>query len=70
MPDPDRFDEAAFADLHMIRVRTADIRALEDDLRVLVIRLRGRFVPWDDIAAELGVTRQAAQQRYGKYCRA
>ena len=57
------------------RVATGDIEALADmttlaadieaAIRVAVIGLRNFGYSWADIAARLGVTRQAAQQRWG-----
>lgn len=39
---------------------------LEDCIQQAVRGLRGLDVSWADIAAPLGVTKQAAQQRYGR----
>ena len=57
------------------RVANGDIEALADmttlaadieaAIRVAVIGLRNFGYSWTDIAARLGVTRQAAQQRWG-----
>src|SRR5205807_4155768 len=57
------------------RVATGDIEALADmttlaadieaAIRVAVIGLRNFGYSWADIATRLGVTRQAAQQRWG-----
>ena len=57
------------------RVATGDIEALADmttlaadieaAIRVAVIGLRNFGYSWADIAARLGITRQAAQQRWG-----
>jgi hypothetical protein len=57
------------------RVATGDIEALADmtilaadieaAIRVAVIGLRNFGYSWADIAQRLGVTRQAAQQRWG-----
>ena len=57
------------------RVATGDIEALADmtslaadieaAIRVAVIGLRNFGYSWADIANRLGVTRQAAQQRWG-----
>lgn len=69
MPDYERYDDEAAVDLKTIRARTLQAREIEDELREIISRLRSRFAPWEDIAQELGVTRQAAQQRYGRYCR-
>lgn len=40
-------------------------KATEDTISELITRLRGDDVPWSFIASCLGVTKQAAQQRYG-----
>ena len=60
---------------HGRRVATGDIEALadlirlstdvEDAIRSAVIGLREFGYSWADIATRLGVTRQAAQQRWG-----
>ncbi len=57
------------------RVATGDIEALtfmtdlgtdvENAIRDAVVGLRGFGYSWADIGARLGVTRQAAQQRWG-----
>lgn len=40
---------------------------LDDTIRQAVVRMReAHGFSWADVAAELGTTRQAAQQRYGK----
>jgi hypothetical protein len=69
MPTVGKFDEEAFADLHALRVFRQQQKDLENSIRALVVKLRGRFVPWEDIASELAITRQAAQQRYARACR-
>lgn len=68
MPDYSRFDDAASADLQRVGDLVRQQMALQNEVRNLVVKLRGRFVPWEDIAVELVVTRQAAQQRYGRLC--
>ncbi|HZO63800.1 MAG TPA: hypothetical protein VFB74_02250 [Kribbellaceae bacterium] len=57
------------------RVAAGDIEALtdlvdladrvEDAIRTAVIGLREQRYSWTEIAARLGITRQAAQQRWG-----
>ncbi len=47
------------------RQMSEQIRSSEGALRVLVQALRLSGCSWSVIAAELGVSRQAAQQRYG-----
>lgn len=43
-------------------------RQLEDTIGQAVVRMRQNYgFSWADIAAELGTTRQAAQQRYSRY---
>jgi hypothetical protein len=39
---------------------------LDDAIREAVTGLRAAGYPWADIAARLGVTRQAVQQRWGR----
>lgn len=41
------------------------VRAEHDLQRSLVTNLRDHEVPWETIAQMLGVTKQAAQQRFG-----
>ena len=66
MPDAGKFDETAAFDLASLNIMVNQIAELEDRIAETVRRLRSRFVPWVDIAEELGVTRQAAQQRYSR----
>jgi len=47
-----------------IAVRARDLA--DAQLRVQVVEARAAGVTWDAIGAALGVTRQAATQRYGK----
>jgi hypothetical protein len=65
MTSPGKFDTQAALDLATIGASVAQIAELEETITDTVRRLRARFVPWADIAEELGTTRQAAQQRYG-----
>lgn len=44
------------------------LTAAEDDQRNAVIDCRKAGVPWSEIAERIGVTKQAAQQRYGPHC--
>ena len=41
------------------------VRSLEASVREQVAELRGRGISWERIGEALGVTRQAAQQRFG-----
>ncbi|MGI8446661.1 MAG: hypothetical protein ACR2MP_05645 [Streptosporangiaceae bacterium] len=72
-------DYAAFARrvvrAHGRRIAAGDVEALaalldlaadiEDAARTAVAGLRGSGYSWAEIAARLGITRQAAQQRWG-----
>lgn len=68
----DRFDSVEADDLHP----AAPLRALasaaqrradaESDMAAQVRECRAAGWPWSDIGRALGVTAQAAQQRYGK----
>ena len=40
--------------------------ALEAELRAAVSQARAERLPWETIGTALGVSRQAAQQRYGR----
>lgn len=42
------------------------IRALEDARDTYVLHAREAGVPWQSIAVALGITRQGAQQKYGR----
>lgn len=42
------------------------LRSLERDIEFSVSAARAAGVPWSVIGEALGVTRQAAQQRYGR----
>jgi hypothetical protein len=52
-------DIDAIADMATVR------RELDDAIHHAVTGLRGKGYSWAEIAARLGVTRQAAQQRWG-----
>jgi len=43
----------------------AQLRELERDLKEAVVAARAISVPWADIGAAMGVTRQAASERFG-----
>lgn len=45
---------------------TNDMRKLESDRRSYVIQAREKGASWSEIGARLGVSRQAAQMRYGR----
>jgi hypothetical protein len=48
-----------------LRVMQEVVRAAEVDMAQLVLALRGAGVLWERIGDALGVTKQAAQQRFG-----
>jgi hypothetical protein len=54
----------AAGDIDAIADMTAAVGELEDAMRQAVAGLRGKGYSWAEIAARLGVTRQAAQQRW------
>jgi len=66
MPDYEKFDAQATLDLQSLNAWVNEIQELEDRITERVHQLRARFVPWQDIAEELGLTRQGAQQRYSR----
>jgi DNA-directed RNA polymerase specialized sigma24 family protein len=55
----------AAGDIDAITDMAAAARELDDAMREAVAGLRGKGYSWAEIAARLGVTRQAAQQRWG-----
>ena len=55
----------AAGDIDAITDMAAAVGELEDAIRRGVAGLRGKGYSWAEIAARLGVTRQAAQQRWG-----
>jgi len=55
----------AAGDIDAITDMAAAVGELEDAMRQAVAGLRGKGYSWAEIAARLGVTRQAAQQRWG-----
>jgi DNA-directed RNA polymerase specialized sigma24 family protein len=55
----------AAGDIDAIADMAAAARELDDVMRDAVTGLRGKGYSWAEIAARLGVTRQAAQQRWG-----
>jgi Phage integrase family len=55
----------AAGDIDAITDMAAAVGELEDAIRQSVAGLRGKGYSWAEIAARLGVTRQAAQQRWG-----
>jgi hypothetical protein len=63
------YDDDAAVELQTIGALTRQVMDCQNQIRELVVHLRSRFVPWDAIAYELVVTRQAAQQRYARLCR-
>ena len=59
--DADRVDAAA-AFRELVNRR----KAADETLTIAVRAMRARQASWSEIAGTLGVTKQAAQQRYGK----
>ena len=55
----------AAGDIDAIADMAAAARELDNAMRDAVTGLRGKGYSWAEIAARLGVTRQAAQQRWG-----
>lgn len=55
----------AAGDIDAIADMATAARELDDAMRRAVTGLRGKGYSWAEIAARLGVTRQAAQQRWG-----
>jgi hypothetical protein len=63
----DNLDPAELQDISELRAVTAAVHKLEDDetqLRQAVEIARGRGHSWNRIAVALGVSRQAARQRF------
>ena len=56
----------AAGDIDAIADMAAAAHELDDALRKAVTGLRGKGYSWAEIATRLGVTRQAAQQRWGR----
>ena len=56
----------AAGDIDAISDMTSIAAELDDAISQAVIGLRAAGYSWSDIAARLGVTRQAAQQRWGR----
>jgi hypothetical protein len=52
-------------ELAKVRRSIARVRDAETELRFAVAEARGAGVTWAELAVELGITRQAAQQRFG-----
>jgi DNA-directed RNA polymerase specialized sigma24 family protein len=59
----------AAGDVDAIADMAAAARELDDAMREAVTGLRGTGYSWAEIATRLGVTRQAAQQRWGRKAR-
>ena len=55
--------------LAALRNSVAIIQAFTDDLPIFVDAARNSGATWEEIGDALGVTRQAAQQRYGQHDR-
>lgn len=68
--DPESADVERTEDLREIAAASAAMRADEARLREAVESARGRGRSWNEIAVALGVSRQAARQRFsGKVSR-
>ena len=52
--------------IHQLQIDAARVRLEEMSVREGVQRLREAAVTWETIGRALGVTKQAAQQRYGR----
>jgi hypothetical protein len=53
--------------LNALRNSVAIIQAFSDDLPIFVNAARNSGATWEQIGDALGVSRQAAQQRYGQH---
>jgi hypothetical protein len=62
--DPETADAERTEDLREIAAASAAMRADEARLREAVESARGRGRSWNDIGVALGVSRQAARQRF------
>lgn len=59
----------AEGDPHDLAAAVDLARQLDDAIgNAVAVMRRDSGFSWAELAAELGVTRQAAQQRYGRYC--
>ncbi len=62
--DPDRVQSEDTEDLTVVAAASATVRADEDRLRQAVIASRAKGRSWNQIGIALGVSRQAARQRF------
>jgi hypothetical protein len=62
--DPDTVQSDNTEDLTQIAAASATVRADEDPLRLAVDAARAKGRSWNQIAIALGVSRQAARQRF------
>lgn len=53
-------------DARRVELHAASVRAAEAALRDAVALARGHGATWTELGRALGVTRQAAQQRFGR----
>jgi hypothetical protein len=63
--EPNRLSDAGQAAVFDLRDAVVDRGRAETRILASVIRARAEGVSWAVLAATLGTTRQAAQQRYG-----
>lgn len=63
--EPNPLDPAAEAAVAAVRHAVVERGRAEAQVLAAVVRARGEGVSWSVIAAVLGTSRQAAQQRYG-----
>jgi hypothetical protein len=63
--DPARAEAEVTEDLHLIAAASEAFRADEVRLREAVEKARAQGRSWNQIAVALGVSRQAARQRFG-----
>lgn len=64
----DKFDAQTELDLSTLRDTLCQMDAVKRLQREIVVGLRARSVPWEDIARALEISRQATQQRYSYAC--